>query len=179
MADRTDDTERLVARAQEGDASAFEELLKAEGGRAWAACLAILGNFHDAEDAMQEGALTAYRKIGTLRSRKAFGSWFLRTVANTAKNVRKRRRSTFSLDDVESALSYDPIDGRPDSIALSDAICALPETLQSVVALYFSGLKTDEIATVLDCPAGTVRRRLSTAYRSLREALDSHETHVE
>jgi RNA polymerase sigma-70 factor (ECF subfamily) len=179
MAKHTDNIETLVALAQGGDHAAFVELVKIEGGRAWAACLAILGNMHDAEDAMQEGTLSAFQSIRTLRDRASFRSWFVRIVANTAKNIRKRRRDAPSLDELKTEPSYDPINSYLDQIFLSDAVGALPEALRSVITLHSSGLKTDEIANVLECPAGTVRRRLSTAYQRLREALETDEADLE
>jgi RNA polymerase sigma-70 factor (ECF subfamily) len=179
MAKHTQDAETLVALAEEGDHSAFMELVAAEGGRAWAACIAILGNMHDAEDAMQEGTLSAFQSIRTLRDGAAFGSWFVRIVANTAKNIRKKRRDAPSLDELTTEPSHDPTNRYVDHIFLSDAVGALPQALRSVITLHSSGLKTDEIADVLECPAGTVRRRLSTAYQRLREVLETDEADFE
>ena len=80
----------LVLRAQRGDDGAFTELVRAHQEIAFRVAYLITGSSADAEDAVQDGALKAWRALGRFRAGEPWRPWLLSIVANEARN---RRRS--------------------------------------------------------------------------------------
>jgi len=162
--------DELVRAALAGDKACFIELVRRHGSRSLAAALAILENYHDAEDAVQDGTLTAFKNLRHLEDPFAFRTWFLRIVANRAKDMRRQRRVVESLDDVDEPSAGHDVLGR---LVVAEAFASLPHKARTVAILYFSGLSTKEIAGVLGRPVGTVRRQLGEARHALAAFLDS------
>jgi RNA polymerase sigma-70 factor (ECF subfamily) len=85
--------EQLVAKAQLGDHTAFNELAGWHRQRTLLHCYRMLGSFHDAEDALQETLIKAWRNINRYEGRSSFATWLHRIATNTALNmIRKRPR---------------------------------------------------------------------------------------
>jgi RNA polymerase sigma factor (sigma-70 family) len=83
----------LVGAAKAGDAAAFRELVERHGGRVFQVAYRITGNEQDAEDAVQETFLRAYRQIGRFDGNSSFGTWLYRIAANCALDaIRVRGR---------------------------------------------------------------------------------------
>lgn len=160
----------LVRRAKANDAGSFGELMQLHASRAFAAAVAILGNRHDAEDAVQEATIEAFRSIRNLREDRAFGSWFVRIAVNKSLDRLRRRRRQWNreleLEGLELRAPDRDVDGALD---MAEAVGKLPPEHQAIVRLYYvEGYRTPEIAQLLGAPEGTVRRRLSESYRILR-----------
>jgi len=81
-----------ILAAQGGDSDAFGLLVRAYQRRAYAVARAIVVTHEDAEDAVQEGFLHAYRALDRFRPEQAFGAWLHRIVANAALDIGRRRR---------------------------------------------------------------------------------------
>ena len=81
----------IVQSVQNGDHSVFAELVKRYERSVRSVALGILNNHHDAEDALQESFVAAYRAIGSLRNRSSFGAWLLKITRREALAVAKRR----------------------------------------------------------------------------------------
>ncbi|WP_305784901.1 RNA polymerase sigma factor [Symbioplanes lichenis] len=166
----------LARDAQAGDISALGLLLARHRPAMYAVALSLLGRPHDAEDAVQEAALIAVRRIGDLRDNAAAGPW-LKAVTRNVCRAQLRRPSP-----VPAELPPLP-DGRPgpeeqlDRLALGDwvwqAVGRLSPALREVVLLrHFTGVtRYDDIAAICGLPVGTVRSRLSQARAKLAEAL--------
>ena len=153
------------------DPDCFAELLTSSTPRAYRAAVAILGDRQEAEDALQEAAIVAYRSMLRLRDESAFGAWFLRIAVNKAKDLlRKRKREqrrAFALSQVHIAPSNVDVESMMD---VAQAVEQLPDNHRTVVRLYYAGgHSTPEIARMLDRPESTVRRLLSESYRMLRQ----------
>ena len=71
-----------IAKAQSGDAQAFETLYSLHKRRVYSLCLRMLGNVAEAEDLTQEAFLQLFRKIGTFRGDSAFSTWLHRLAVN-------------------------------------------------------------------------------------------------
>ncbi len=137
----------------------------------------ILGNAMEAEDAVADAALTAWRARTSLRDTDRFDAWFDRILLNGCRDrlrVRRRRRVT-SIDVAELAERADSgdfrqaVDGRD---AVARAFRTLEPDEQMVVALRFwADLSIDAIADRIGVPAGTVKSRLNRALGRLRTAL--------
>ncbi len=174
-ADLTD--EALAARASEGDADAFGVLLDRHAQGARRVALTILGNGQDAEDAVQDGALAAWRAGTRFDTRRAFRPWFYRIVLNAARDLRRRRgvRRTEPVSPVEPSKVAGP-DRMADRALLRqrlrEALATLPERQRVAVTLYDGeGMSHREIAALLDAPEGTVRSDVFHGRRALREQL--------
>ena len=81
---------QLVERARRGERAAYEELVLADGTVAFRTAYVLTGGAEDAEEAVQDGFVKAWRALARFRPDEPFRPWLLRIVANEAKN---RRRS--------------------------------------------------------------------------------------
>jgi len=179
-----DDDRQLVARIQKGDKQAFDLLVLKHQHRIVGLISHLVTDFHEAQDVAQEAFIRAYRALSEFRGDSAFYTWLYRIAINTAKNhlVSRGRRPPDTDVDVNDAGFYESEQAledvaSPERLALSDeievAVCKaleeLPKELHMTLNLReFEGLSYEDIASVMQCPVGTVRSRLFRA----RELLD-------
>jgi RNA polymerase sigma factor (sigma-70 family) len=172
----------LVIAARKGDLDAFTTLLGRYREPALRVAYGIVGG--EAEDAVQNAFVKAYRSLDGFRADAAFRPWLFTIVANEARNT---RRSSSRRNRLDLQVRNEPqVAGRAvDEIATSheqrqrvlDAVARLPDRYREIVALrYFAGLSEHETATALSCPRGTVKSRLSRALDMLRAALGEEAT---
>lgn len=167
----------LVARTVAGDRAAFGILVERYAGQARRVARAVLGDPDDADDAAQDGFLSALVKLRQYDARRPFGPWLMRIVSNAATDRRRRRK-------VRRAEPLDPtlVGGgpRPDAVALRSelgdrlrtALDELPERRRTAVVLFdVEGYSHAEIAGILGIPEGTVRSEVFHARRRLRTLL--------
>jgi RNA polymerase sigma-70 factor (ECF subfamily) len=179
--DRRSDAELVIA-ARTGDLDAFTELVERYRLPALRFAYGIAGN--EAEDAVQEAFVKAFRNLGGFRTEAAFKPWLFTIVANEARN---RRRSLSRRNKLELQVREQP---RPVGVAvdevfaqhdqrqrLLDVVSRLPGRYREVIALrYFAELSESETAEVLSCPLGTAKSRLSRALAVLRAQLGEEVT---
>jgi RNA polymerase sigma-70 factor (ECF subfamily) len=183
MSDRELDRQ-LVERAQRGDKHAFE-LLVSKYQRKLARLLSrFIRDSTEVEDVTQEAFIKAYRALPSFRGDSAFYTWLYRIGINTAKNylVAMGRRAPTTTDiDSEEAEGFE--DGEqlrdlntPENELMSRQVAEtvnqtlgeLPEELRTAITLReIEGLSYEDIATIMNCPIGTVRSRIFRA----REAI--------
>ena len=172
----------LVGMARGGDRSSLEELFRRHSGVAYRVAYRLLGNEHDARDAVQDGLIKAMLHLDAFDGRSGFRTWLLRIVTNAALDSgrRRKRRPTIGLGDgetggVEPAVESDPTVGlrRKDlDIALRHALDRLSPKLRATFVLFAeAGLSYKEIAAVQDIAMGTVMSRISNAREKLQAAL--------
>jgi len=167
----------LAALAQAGDREAFGELVARYAAPARRLARTILGDPDDADDAAQDGFLSALKHLGRFDPERPFGPWLMRIVANAAGDRRRRRR-------VREAQPLSPVlathEAGPDvetdrqrfREALRTALEALPERQRMAVVLFdVEGYTHREVGEVLNVPEGTARSDVFHARRALREAL--------
>jgi RNA polymerase sigma-70 factor (ECF subfamily) len=165
-----------VGRAKEGDINAFEQLVARHQSRALRLAYSLAGS--DAEDAVQEAFVKAYRALPRFQIGAPFTPWVLRIVSNEARNRRRSfgRRERLALR-VSAAAPASSGEASPEDVAITgerdrlliDAISALPDRDREVIACrWFVGLSEAEMAEVLGCRPGTVKSRLSRALERLR-----------
>jgi RNA polymerase sigma-70 factor, ECF subfamily len=182
MGDREID-QQLVERAQRGDKTAFE-LLVAKYQRKLARLLSrFIRDPAEVEDVAQEAFIKAYRALPSFRGESAFYTWLYRIGINTAKNylvAMGRRAPTTTEFDSEDAENFEDGDHTPENELMSkqiaqtvnDTMEALPEELRTAIVLReIDGLSYEEIATVMNCPIGTVRSRIFRARETIAERL--------
>jgi RNA polymerase sigma-70 factor (ECF subfamily) len=159
----------------EPDLSAFEALFTSHGARMKSLALNMLGNVADAEDAVQEAFLRAYRARGEFRAGAALYTWVTRILINTCYDVGRRRsthRGDTSIDadlpvEVPVAASDHPL-----RLTLERAIQQLSPIYRDVFLLCeVEGFTHREVAAVLAIPEGTSKARLFEARRQLRTTI--------
>lgn len=124
----------------------------------------LLHNEQDCADALQEALLRAWQHVGRLREERYFDTWLVRILINECKRLRARRQPVISVPSV-------PFE--PDDRALHDALQALEEKYRLPVVLhYLEGYSLEEIAWLLRIPVGTVKSRMFTGRKRLRDILE-------
>ena len=169
------DAERaLVREAQSGSEPAFAMLVRSHMRRAYAVARAICATHEDAEDAVQDGFLHAYRALERFRPEQAFAAWLNRIVANAALDIGRRRkvRDADALPETLSVPVFDPSERSELRNRLGTALGVLPDRQRSVLVLHdVEGYTHGEIGSMLGIPEGTARSDLHHARASLRERL--------
>ena len=183
MSDREID-QQLVERVQRGDKQAFGILVSKYQRKLARLLSRMIRDPAEVEDVTQEAFIKAYRALPAFRGESAFYTWLYRIGINTAKNYlvsQGRRAPTSTALDSEEAEGLEDADGlrdidTPDRLlqtrqigeAVNAAMVALPEELRTAIVLReIEGMSYDEIASVMNCPIGTVRSRIFRA----REAI--------
>jgi RNA polymerase sigma-70 factor (ECF subfamily) len=163
-----------VIAAQKGSDDAFAQLVRLHQRRAYAVARAIVLSHEDAEDAVQDGFLHAYRALDRFRSDQPFGAWLNRIVANAALDL-VRRRKVRDADELPETLALpfrDP--GEADELKrrLGEALSRLTDRQRSVIVLHdVEGYTHGEIGQMLGMPEGTARSDLHHARAALRLVL--------
>lgn len=160
----------LVHRARAGDSTAYNELVRAYGPRAYRVAFSLLGDHHEAEDVVQDAFVTAYRSLDHLKDGAMFWPWLSRIVGNKSRDLlRKQSAERRALQRIDHQLpTYGP-DDSGERAPLWAAVRSLSEPHRTAVLLHYSGeLTTVEVAAVMDRPVGTIRRWLAEAYQQLR-----------
>ncbi len=173
------DEAALASRAAEGDPDAFGALVATHAPMARRVAFAILEDREDADDAAQEGFLSAWQAIRRYDARRAFRPWLIQIVVNAARDLRRRRRVRFTdqLDHVAAASRDDPArDAGATDLGerLRAALATLPERQRMAVVLFDAeGYPQAEIASILGIPEGTVKSDVFHGRRALRKVLES------
>jgi RNA polymerase sigma-70 factor, ECF subfamily len=178
--------EVLVARARDGDARAFEQLVRRHQRATYAVALRILGNPADAEEVTQDGFVAAWRQLPQFRSDARFSTWLYRIVVNHAlSELRRRARrpdmsvKLVNLDatDRPVALGTDPYQRSEANAFLTDlrtALADLPTDLRVCWLLReLENCSYEEVATITGVSRDTARGRIYRARRRLAEMMAS------
>jgi RNA polymerase sigma-70 factor (ECF subfamily) len=165
-----DDAEAIKS-CQQGDREAFRHLVERYQRQAVRQATAILLNRDDAEDAVQEAFIDAFKAIGTFDTSRTFYQWFYVLLRNRCYKLTSKRRPAESLDEALLLTTQQGMSNET-RLALEKALHSLTREEREIVSLkYFSGLSYDELATQLQIPRGTVMSRLFYARRKLQGEL--------
>ena len=174
----------LVQRAQGGDKSAFDLLVRKYQHRIAAVVSRFIRDYAECQDVVQDSFIKAYKSLAGFRGESQFYTWMYRIAVNTAKNhlASKKRlpSSDVELEDAEHIDGgiYIQNNDTPlhellrEEIAqvVSKALAQLPDEIRQAITLReMEGLSYEEIADVMNSPVGTVRSRIFRA----REAIDA------
>ena len=166
---------RLVEQAREGDERAFADLVDLDGDRCYAIAYRILRDVEQAQDAVQQAFLLAWRELPRLRDPERFEVWLHRLLVNACyEEFRRYRRWNANVRTlpVDGPAGPDETVSIDDRDALDRAFRRLsPEHRAVVVLHHHAGMPLASIAEVAGVPVGTVKSRLHYATRILREAL--------
>jgi RNA polymerase sigma factor (sigma-70 family) len=172
-------TEDLVGRVRDGDRFAFDELV---GPLIYQAFRLAFGMLHDreaAEDAVQEAAVLAWRKVGNLRRGSEMRPWFLAIVANQCRTTARGR--WWSVLRVGGRTW--PASGFEDRIVRgADVRSALrklaPQYREALVLRYYLDLPIEEVAAISGVPVGTVKSRINRALAAMRPHFEPAEAPI-
>ncbi len=168
------DEATLVARAQGGNARAFEALYRAHVDRVYGLCLRMTGNVGEAEDCTQEAFIQAWNKLDKFRGDSAFGTWMHRIAVNAVLGrIRKSKRDQDRIQVVAETMSSPASIGDSGELRdLSDAIDRLPEGARHVFVLNaVYGYSHEESSDMLGIAVGTTKAQLHRARRLLAQQL--------
>jgi RNA polymerase sigma-70 factor (ECF subfamily) len=177
----------LVSAAASGDVRAFERLMRQHNRTMFRTARAILRDDAEAEDALQEAYMQAYRSLGSFRADARFSTWLARIVVNESLMRLRKSARRASIVPIQAATPVEEVERvsddameKPDSSAeraemrglLEAQIDLLPDAYRTVFMLRaVEEMSVEEAAAVLDIPAATVRTRFFRARSLLREGL--------
>ncbi len=184
------DEQRLIRLGLKGNQAALEALFARHSGALYQSALKLLGNPEDAEDALQEGMLSAFKNLRRFEGRSKFSSWLTRIVINAAlMRLRSQRaHQTVSADqplgEAEVTLAEQLADPAPDPERLyarqelrrlldRNLTELSPEMRTAVLLRDIEGLSTQEAAEALGVPENTLKSRLHRARLQLAEQIQS------
>jgi RNA polymerase sigma-70 factor (ECF subfamily) len=173
-----------IARAKQGDATAFKVLYDLHKRRVYSLCLRMTQNTATAEDLTQEAFLQLFRKIGTFRGESAFSTWLHRMSVNVVlMQLRKKNLPIVPIDDTtegdeegtnrkEPGAPDERLTGSIDRLRLQRAVDELPPGYRTIFVLHdVEGYEHNEIAEMVGCSIGNSKSQLHKARLKLRELL--------
>jgi RNA polymerase sigma factor (sigma-70 family) len=175
--------DRLVEAARRGDAAAFTMLLRSHQQIALRTAWVITGGSAEAEDAVQEAFIRAWRAMPRFRAGAPFRPWLMTIVANEARTRGRcaARRARLQLREAaERTVSGGAAPSPETAVLTADATSALAAAIdrmsrqdrEVILCRHVLELSERETAAVLGCPPGTIKSRLSRALSRLRVMLE-------
>lgn len=189
---RTLDEDELLARLREGDDDAYEQLVRQNGGRMLAAARRILPSDEDAQEAVQEAFLSAFKSIERFHGGSRLATWLHRIAINAAlMRLRKLKRREGRIEDLLPSYTEtggfaampDPWSEEADARLLREEarsvvrarIDELPQSYRVALLLRdIEGLSNDELAESLGVSVNAAKIRVHRARQALKTLLDSY-----
>lgn len=181
------DERNVIQRAANGDADAFEQLVRTYQTPIYNLCLRMSGNPDDAADLSQEAFIKAWRNLGSFQFESAFSTWLYRLASNTCldflRSVKRRPQVSLTVEDGDGETqTLDLPDSAPtpeeaaiskeENELLARAMQALDEQQRQILTLrVVNDLSYAEIAGILQIKEGTVKSRLARTRDALRKKL--------
>ena len=170
--------EDLIQRCKAGDRDAHYKIYRLYSKAMFNVGYRITGSEEDAEDALQDAFISAFRNLDSYRGDSSFGAWLKRIVINKAINVLRKKKHELIPDnedwdvaDVEETSEY------REELTIErvrQAIGKLPDGYRTVLSLYLlEGYDHQEIAEILGVTESTSKSQLNRAKNKLRELLNT------
>jgi RNA polymerase sigma-70 factor (ECF subfamily) len=165
----------LVQECLQGNPQSFEVLVDRYQHAMYNVALRIVHDLEDAADVTQSAFVKVYENLASFNPRYKFFSWLFRIVVNEALNLLKKRKPYAELEERHLA-----VESSPDGNLLEEEVQAKVERALMdlkfeyrlvVVLRHFQNLSYEEISYIADVPEKTVKSRLFTARKLLREKL--------
>ncbi len=162
------DIKSLVLSAMTGDKNAYGELYELYATDMYRFALAVCKNSFDAQDAVQETAISVFKSISSLKNPEKFKSYLFASLSNTCKRLLSKNNNTNEFEDTgytDSEIEF--------SIPVREALEKLDEVSKEIILLsVVAGFKSHEIGKIMDLPSATVRTKQKRALSKLREELE-------
>ena len=183
------DDRRLIAESLNGDTAAFGQLVQRYQDRLYHTVYRLVDHTEDARDVVQDAFLNAYQSLDSFKGDSQFFTWLYRIAVNTAISLRRKQRSTISieahrggegeiepLDQSELTQPGHALERAEQVCRIQDALSRLSAEHRAVLVLKdMEGQKYETMAEILQVPIGTIRSRLHRARGELREILEQTE----
>lgn len=181
MDDRTD--AELIAAHTSGDPQAFGVLFARHKDRMWSVALRTLRDPEEAADAVQDAALSAFRRADTFRGEAAVTTWLHRIVVNACLDRIRRRKARpvdlVSDDRILEILSNpgpDETERHQTGLDVRQALATLgPDQRAALMLVDMAGYSVDDAAAILGCAPGTVKSRCARGRARLVPLLGNHQ----
>lgn len=171
----------IIGRVLDGDTEAFALLVARHRDRLGRFAVHMLGNHADAEEALQDAFVRAYRSLGRCEDPERFGAWLFRILANrcrTMRGRRARRHQTFVQDEVAilTASEAHPEERSAWREEIGAALARLePEQREAFLLKHVEGLEYEEMAKVTGAGISALKMRVKRACDRLRAMLQEVE----
>jgi RNA polymerase sigma-70 factor, ECF subfamily len=184
---------QLLSAARNGDEDAYRRLVEPRRAELHAHCYRMLGSVHDAEDALQDALLRAWRGIGRFEGRSSLRSWLYRIATNTCLDVAGRNKRVLPIDFGPGADPHDSpgtpvvesvwVEPYPDAelayeqregveLAFVAALQHLPARQRAALILFeVLGFSAAEVAETLDTSVASVNSALQRARKTVDERM--------
>ena len=173
----------LVEQAMHGNHHAFAELATAAIGRLYGTAGLILRNHAQADDAVQNALIRAWRDLPRLRDPDRFDAWLRRLLVHACSDELRRsgrHRSEIVLDNLDALAFADGAVALADRDQLERGFARLTDDYRTVIALrFYLDLPLADVAHALNVPIGTVKSRLNRALQALHAELAASERAIE
>jgi RNA polymerase sigma-70 factor, ECF subfamily len=188
MAAATTTFQALGPEISHSSIAELEHLVSHELPKFYSRAYRQLGNLHDAEDAVQDALLSAYKNLHQFRGNARLSTWFMSIVLNAARMQRRRRRPLVSLDEQLSSTDEDVtlLETLENGLPGPEEICAKTE-LRNLVSkavnnlspalrrafrlCYVDGMSMAEVSEALGISGGAVKAQISRARANLTKLL--------
>ncbi len=158
----------LVSLAMAGDKESYGKLYEEFSLDMYRFALGICKNTFDAQDAVQETAISVFKSISSLKNPEKFKAYLFSSLSNTCKKILSKNNSTTEIEDIgytDSELEF--------SIPVREALDNLDSDSREIILLsVIGGFKSHEIGKILNLPSATVRTKRKRAYEKLRKELE-------
>ncbi len=170
----------LVEKAKSGDAGAFGQLYGFYSNDMYRFALYYLNNTYDAEDAVQEAAVSAWKNIDALNDNSLFKAWLFKILLNKCKNILlSKNKMPDMLPEDDYTFLLENKSGESSSFKSCEILEALnsltPPDGQIILLSVIGGFKSGEISKIFGIPPGTVRSKQKRAYEKLKNILKDGE----
>lgn len=172
--------EDVVRLVRNGDTSAFGELVDRYKDKALSLSIRLLKHEQDAEDALQDAFIKAYKALSSFRADATFATWFYRIVYTTCLNVLKRRSRAqlhIELDDNyhgddTAYVNTELLDSALVDAVIREELMAMPSLYAAIMDLFYIQERSyEEIVFITGLPLGTVKTRLNRGRLALQKAV--------
>lgn len=183
MKENTD--QEIIQRVIAGERKAYAELINRHKDKAMTLAVRMLKNHQEAEEALQDAFIRAFRALPGFEWKSSFSTWFYRIVFNVCSSMLSKRgdKAMVSLDeenDEQLSLQLSAMDDEPDVVIeqkelteiIKEEIAAMEAKYSAILTMFFlQEMSYEEIMEVTGLPLGTVKNRLFRARSALRNAV--------
>lgn len=165
----------LVERALRDDEAAFELLVRRHAEAVWRLASSLLADRHDAEEAVQDTFLKAFRHLDSFRAESSFRTWLHSICHRTCLDrLRSPRAQVVPLEEIRERRDAE---GTPElRLALKETLEGLPsDERRAFVLVHVLGYSREEAAEICGVPASTMRSRVLRARQRLAQAMERSE----
>ncbi len=158
----------IVLSAMSGDKDAYGKLYEYYANDMYRFALGLCKNTYDAQDAVQDTAVSVFKSIRSLRNPEKFKSYLFLSLSNTCKKILSKNNYIVEFEDTgytDKEIEF--------SISVREALDTLDITSREIVLLsVVGGFKSHEIGKIMGLPSATVRTKLRRALLALRKELE-------